>query len=212
MRKLQAIFLVLALGGCAPFGVHRPAQVLAEDETEIGLSIDLVSFVARVREAERSPDRLDEWLLMPALQLRRGLGSRAEVDLSLLPLGLRAGARYQVYDGERVGSVAETGLSVMMALADSSKPTSDWQVLLLPDAAVSTGYSPSERSQVYLAARYLWLRGKIAGAGFTHTPALTLGGTFEPGSWAVDAEGTMLWSPSSGDIALVPGAGLTLEP
>ncbi|MGI5864382.1 MAG: hypothetical protein ACOX6T_20345 [Myxococcales bacterium] len=174
------------------------------------MSLDLAAFFARAAESEREADRLDEGLLLPAVFARRGIGGGAELGLSVFPVGIRAGARLWLFEAGRATGVAEAGLTVAAALAPEGS-RSDWRALLLPDAAIAVGYSPAERSQAYAAVRYLWLRDKIAGSGFSHTPGLTLGYAFDAGPAALDLEATALLSPQSGDLLLVPGIGAALR-
>lgn len=204
MRIPPVILCLAALAGCAPYSLHRPARVPGAGETQIGISVDLVAFFARVAEEERSPDRLDEWLVMPTLRLRQGVGGGAELDLSVFPLGVRAGGRLRLFESGRAAAVAEAGLTVAAAITTGDDP-SNWRALLLPDAALAFGWSPASGDQAYAALRYLWLRDKIAGAGFTHAPGLTLGYAFEVGAVDLDAEVTALLSPSSSDLLLAPG-------
>ncbi len=199
-----------ALMACAPYGFHRPAQTLKDGETVVGVSLDLASFFARVAQEEREADRLDEGLLLPAVFVRRGIGGAGELDLSVFPLGIRAGARLRLFESGSATGVAEAGLTVAAALAPESSPT-DWRALLLPDAALAVGYSLAEQDQAYAALRYLWLREKIAGSGFSHTPGLTLGYAFDAGRVDLDLEATALYSPQSGDWVLVPGIGAGLR-
>ncbi len=207
MRMAVAASL-LSLLGCASYGLHHPARVLDQGQSQVGISLDLLRFWSRLPDADRPSDRLDAWTLLPTLTWRRGLGWHSEVELSLLPVGLRAGARFQALgDPTSRGAVAaEVGLTVAGGLGQ----TTDFSPVLMPDAALSAGWSPAEQAELSLSARYLWLRGSEAGSGFDHAFGLTLGGWGRMAPVEGGVEVSALRSPASEDWIFAPGGSVGL--
>jgi hypothetical protein len=202
-----------SLASCTLYGLHRPGRVLADGDVEISLTVDVARFVSHAAEAERAPDVLSGLLFVPVLTVRRGLGVGIDADLEVFPVGLRLGVRRQ-FLGDAVSPVAaaaEGGLTLAVLVDVSSREGRNARLLLIPDGAVAASVSPVPGADLYGALRYAWLREKIAGSGFGHTPALALGGRFLAKKLVLGAEASAFWSPSSGDLILVPGAGAGLR-
>jgi hypothetical protein len=121
------------------------------------------------------------------------------------------GGRVGLHEGERSAAVAEAGLSFAATLA-SGEESSNWRLALLPDAALVGGFGEEGWGQLYGAVRYLWLRERVGGSGFGHTPGLTLGYGTTPGRFAFDVEASAFLSPETGDLILVPGLSAAVAP
>ncbi|MFN7135421.1 MAG: hypothetical protein ACK4N5_25330, partial [Myxococcales bacterium] len=110
----------------------------------------------------------------------------------------------------RAAVAAEAGLTLAGMVDTTAHPTRNFRVVLLPDAALVGGFSPVAGGEAVLAARYLWLREKIAGPDFGHTPALTAGYLQRLGPVVAGGELTGFWAPGTGSFALSPGASVAV--
>ncbi len=181
--------------------------MIGEGALAAGVSVDVVKFFSGRPEAERTAEDLTQLLLLPTLFVRYGLPWRTELDASLHPGGLRLGGRAQLAGNERtVATVsAEAGVTLAWMADVTEAPDRNVRFLLLPDAALLAGASPVRSGEAYVAARYLWLREKIAGPDFVHTPALTAGYLQTLGPVQLGGEVSAFWAPGTGSVAVAPG-------